>query len=1072
MAVLVVQLSDLHALATGNIIDNKWDALCRAVVSDLADVQTCIIVFCGDAAWAGKQNEFDVARLLIESLRRYVNSKFPQVSITTVSVPGNHDCDLTSEDQTARVTLRQKVTADRPSGSIERILLEPQKNYFQFAKDLSAGSNSTFSATSPFYNSLDVKSDTRLIRLHLVNSSWTSIIHETQDLRFPLAEFKPPTVPTADYAIAVIHHPYHWLLMPEVRRELRDQIEANSDLVLTGHEHENELSQRSVDQGPTLSYLEGGVLQESNRPFLCSFNTIRLDFESDARLVKKYFWSEDHFDVEGTPQSELLMLNSLRRDRKFRLTHEFEKRLDEPEDLINHPKTADIRLSQIFSFPDLRKHEDQGQEPIDDKKSSSPISVWIRSDRVFEEISKRKNCLILGGDKAGKTSLAKRLFSELHRAGKAPLFLEGEDISNSASIEGLKRTISKALKEQYQCMSMEQYTQLQSDVRVLVFDDLHNGPTDPNLRSRMLKYFASSFDQIILLSSNEFYLEVLSEQGATPVEFVPYMLYDICDFGQARLHDLAGRWLKLRNPDVTGEQLQIIVGNLCEKVELLLATASLPHTPWLLVVLIENAESPDTGNAKNGAYGKLYEAVITAALYRSQLRDPDIDGKYLYLARFAHYLYSLGKATVSDAEAREFHDGHCKDYDWTVSYDKMRDDLVTIRILRLDGDSISFRVKYLYCYFVAHWLQRNIHTDAAKKEIHELSERLHHDVSSNVLVMLASLTQDPVVLREMRSGSAKLFASNMPAVMVNEVEKLNDLDVPDNVLTLPHTAPEANRKMFREAYDEQHLTKANEDHDGRRIEAIPKDDSEENVDEATKTVTQAIRQIRAAIRTIEILGQVLRNGAASQTAEEKLAIMEEIVMLGRRLLGYFYDFLKDIDDMIAATQDIFYRVMTKLEESEKTAPIDPAATNDKVDVGRMEQARLFSNRFWFELFSMGSFGVLKRIGTAIGLRALDPTIQRLLAKDPALANRLVRIETMLKRRENRIPADEIVKFHKELRESGNKVARIVLEAMVFERLIMYETHYQDSQKICAELNIRKLPAKAFDPNLKKFTPGT
>ncbi len=1067
MAVLVVQLSDLHAYAKDNFVLDKWDALCRAVVSDLHDVETCVIVFSGDAAWGGKTAEFKEAHFLIQTLQQFIEEKYPAVLITMVSVPGNHDCDLTAEDQDARITLRNKVLAERAAPSVERILLEPQKNYFQFSRELSGTAEGAITSASPFYNSIDIKSGDRIVRFHLVNSAWTSIIHETQDLRYPLSEFTPPTTPTADFAITVIHHPYHWFIQPEVRRDLRDQIEGNSDLVLTGHEHMNELALRTVDQGANLSYLEGGVLQEKDRPNLCMFNVIRLDFEADSRLVKRYAWNGSHFAVEGTPQAEMLLVNSLRRDRKLRLTRDFEKRLDELEDLVNHPRTADVRLSQIFSYPDLRKHEDKSQEPADDTKDATPVTVWIRSDRVFNEVFKQNRTLILGGDKAGKTSLARRLFAEMHRVGRAPLFIRGKDISNSGSIEGLKRAIAKLLKEQYQDLDFDQFSQLPPDSRVLIFDDLHEGPTDHQIRARMLNYFAAAFDQIILLSSNEFYLEVLSEQGATPIEFVPFVLYDICDFGQARLHDLAGRWIKLRNPDVTGDQLQTTLGDLCEKVELVLATAGLPHTPWLLVVLIENAESAETTNAKNGAYGKLYEAVITAALYQSKIKNPDIDGKYLYLARLAFHLHTRQTASILDTDARTFHDDHCKSYDWTIGYEKMRDDLVSTRILRMDGDLISFRVKYLYCYFVAHWLQRNIHTEDSRKEIREFSQRLHHDISSNVLVMLASLTQDPIVLKEMRIGTAKLFASEKAAEISGEVDRLDQLDVPENVMTLPHTAPEVNRKLIREAYDEQHLCKANENHDGRLIKSVP---DVEEVDEGnvTKAVTKEIREIRAAVRTMDILGQVLRNGAASQTAEEKLAVMEEIVMLGRRVLGRFFGYLKDMDGMLNLTQDIFYRVIGEMGEpngaaEEPTEPREP---------GRLEEARLLSNRFWFELYSMGTFAIVKRMGTAIGIRALDPTTHRLLVKDPVIANRLVQIETMLKRRDHHIPADEIVAFREELKRDGHKVARVVLESMVFERLIMYETHYQDVQKICTALNIKRLPNKAFDPNMKKFTPGS
>jgi hypothetical protein len=1070
MAVLIIHLSDLHAHAENNCVIGKWDHLCRAVASELHGIDTCIIVFSGDAAFGGKAEQFKEAIMLLQWLQESIKEKSPSIVLATISVPGNHDCDLTSEDQNARVTLRNDIKADNVPSSVKKYLLKPQENYFLFSKDLMGTVEHTLSTVTPFYNSVDIKTKdgAHILRFHLVNSAWTSLICETQDLRFPLTELRPPATPTADFSVTVIHHPYHWFLAPDVRPGLRDFIEANSDLVLTGHEHTSEVASLNINQRANLSYLAGGVLQEKDNPSLCTFNLVRLDFEASSRLIQRYSWSDNHFTIlGGAPQPETLMVNSVRRDKGLRLTRDFERQLDELEDLVNHPRTTDIRLSQIFSYPDLRKHEDSSQDPADKSKASTPTKKWVRSDLVFSEIEKQRCALIIGGDKAGKTSLARQLFAEMHRLGKAPLFICGKGIPASGNPEGLKKMMAKLLQEQYQGLDLNRYTQLPAGSKVLIVDDLQDGPTDHSIRRRMLEFFNSSFGQIVLLSSDEFYIESLSELGTTPTYLVPFILYDICDFGQARLHDLASRWIKLHNPEVTSDYLRTAIGDLCEKVELVLATAGLPHTPWLLIVLIENAESAETVNARNGAYGKLYEAVITAALYQSKLKSPDIDGKYLYLARLAYHLHTSRKASISDADMRIFHDAHCKSYDWIVDYPMMRDDLVATRILRQDGGSISFRVKYLYCYFLAHWLQRNIHTEASRKEIHELSQRLHHDVSSNVLVMLASLTQDPIVLAEMRIGTAKLFAAEKAAEIFNDVAPLNELDVPENILTLPHTSPEVNRKLIREAYDERHLQNTNENHDGRLIKSLPESDEAKIGDsQAATVVTKEIKEIRAAIRTMNILGQVLRNGAASQTAEEKLAIMEEIVMLGRRILGRFYSHLHCIGDMVAFTQDIFYRVLGRMNNPEIT--FDDTTPRD---AGQIEKARLFSNRFWFELYAMGTFGIVKRMGTAVGISALDPTTNRLLAKDRVVANRLVQIETKLKRRAPRIPVDEILALHADLKREGNNVARTVLEMMLFDRLYMYETHYQDAQKICTALNIKRIPSQAYDPAVKRFTPG-
>jgi hypothetical protein len=52
-----------------------------------------------------------------------------------------------------------------------------------------------------------------------------------------------------------------------------------------------------------------------------------------------------------------------------------------------------------------------------------------------------------------------------------------------------------------------------------------------------------------------------------------------------------------------------------------------------------------------------------------------------------------------------------------------------------------------------------------------------------------------------------------------------------------------------------------------------------------------LRELRAAIRTIRILGQVLRNKALSTERPERMALMEDVLNIGRRLLGHLYGWL-------------------------------------------------------------------------------------------------------------------------------------------------------------------------------------
>jgi len=162
--------------------------------------------------------------------------------------------------------------------------------------------------------------------------------------------------------------------------------------------------------------------------------------------------------------------------------------------------------------------------------------------------------------------------------------------------------------------------------------------------------------------------------------------------------------MALGSPESDPEEVRDRAIELSQQIQSLLSTAGIPHTPWLLLVVLEQKDQSDAPvfAAKNGNYGHLYHALITVALARSQMTTFDLSGKFLYLAGLAHHLYTANKGTMSDAEAVEFHKEHCERFDLPFGYEQVRDDLIQTRILRRDGEEIAFCGKWFYSFFIAY----------------------------------------------------------------------------------------------------------------------------------------------------------------------------------------------------------------------------------------------------------------------------------------------------------------------------------------------------------------------------------
>ncbi len=1054
-SVLIVQLSDAHIKTITDPLVERWPALCRAIAAELpGDTRACVITFCGDAAFGGKADQFEIAAMLLDDLRKHLNGVKPEISVHILSVPGNHDCDLTSEDQDARLALREKVRGELPSPSILTHLLRPQKDYFDFALHVGEA-GSALTPDYPFYQHYDLVLGTDCIRFNLLNSSWTSIIEGRDDLRFPLKQFLPPEEPEATVSVTLLHHPLHWFLMPDVRSELGTAVESRSDLVLTAHEHEDESARRIVEGGVQVNYLEGGVLGEHGTSDQCTFNLVQLDLGEKTQQTKTLVWSGDHFEPKDGSGQPTPIHNPQRADRRYAFKPSFEIWLDELEDPLTHPRVAELRLSHIFAYPDLRKML-EASEQVGDARSS-PLVARVRSESVLNEIAEQTRVFIAGGDRSGKTSLAKRLCLDLRNKGYVPLFVRGEELSRSGSDTAFRRTLEKAVTKQYQLLSPAEYLQLNNGMRVLIIDDLHEGPTDFMARRHILNSASDRFDHIVLIASDDLQLEFIADQGQEADLLLGYQKYQICDFGHQRLESLTFKWMALGRSDPDSSKLKTSALELCQQVESLLGLAGLPHTPWLLVVILEQTEGSDAPEvaARNGNYGHLYHAVITVALSQSPMTHFDLSGKFIYLAELAYRLHKAGRPTLSEVEARSFHAEHCARYDLPFDYEKVRNDLIFTRMIRLDGDEIAFRSRWVSSFFVAWWLQRNLRNDEAKQVVRELTGRLYHETSANILVFLAHLTDDPLVIGSMREAASALFRDAPRATISDDVTQLNALCEASGFFTLPPTSPEINRKLIQDARDDQMAMSTRRSYDGRQVDALPPSGAHE-LDE--------LQHVRAALKTIGILGQVLRNGASSIEGTEKLAIMEEIVGLARRLLGRIYSFQGEVKGLTRYIRWRLFRirVATVVQSEDKDFKLGRAQLREL----RQEAAHL-ANRLWFDLNWLATFSMIKRTGSAIGLPLLDSTLGKLRQKDDVLSNELVHLVVRLGRRGKSIPADEMVTLHGRLEREGNCLAKVVLEAMTWERLLLFETDYKQSQKLCQKMGI-KVPAKSLDPSHKKF----
>jgi hypothetical protein len=567
------------------------------------------------------------------------------------------------------------------------------------------------------------------------------------------------------------------------------------------------------------------------------------------------------------------------------------------------------------------------------------------------------------------------------------------------------------------------------------------------------------------LRSDEFYYEEMvptAQAERTKNPLWEYKHFHILPFGYLRREEFVRRWVNLDRSESPAE-VEDKVTKLNSLLSHFLRNNPIPQSPWVIMIIVQAADSPDPLHAENGSYGYLLEALITAALAKSRLKHHPLNGKYRWLAELANALYQANLPSLSDAQARAVHDTYCRDYGVTdLDYKEFRDDMVSAGVLRHEGNDVSFRQPYTYCYFVAYHVSQRIHEgDATAREaVRQLWRDLYHEDTANVLVFLAHLTNSPVAMEEMTACARRLFEHAPETDFVTDLKPINALcqNVKDHVI--PPGDPTERRKQLKDAQDDRQAAE-----DSKRV---PKRDVllrpvERNDDQKTQWVMEIVTSIRA----IEILGQVLRNEATARKVGELAKITDQVFRLGRRLLGFLF---ASAEDNIAKIVGTLKGHLKEHYESRMTKAEDDDLTNE-------------ANMRAFNMYLLSAFAVVKCVAVAVGDRHLKEVFRRLVTEDSNMANRIYALAIDLEITTGHPPIREAEELSDELlgiakkpgkkgghRRTYNNFAHTLLRALVVDYLYLNYVPRPQIQKLCEKLRIQ-LSSSSADPNMKRLPPG-
>lgn len=1018
MKLAFIHISDIHFRddESMNFLNSKVKSITSSINANIEAEEKMFILITGDSSFSGKKEEFDIALQFYISLVEKLENKNTEFII----IPGNHDCNF-SRPSKIRDMLKNKLTPDEIEEEIIDQITLPLSNYYDFASLFREEENLFYS--DKLFEQYRYNISDWTIQINCINTAWYSEKNEESgDLLYPIQMYKEYMQNPASLSITLLHHPTHWLA-PNNKREVDIVLKECSDIVLTGHEHTSTANRGNDFTGLETIYLEGAALQ-TNEKNESSFNIIHLDLVQETISQNNFNWvnEESLYKKESIIIHEDIPLFKTQKKNGLNFTEDYQNWLQDPGIMIKHPRVLqNILLEDLYVFPDV--------EIVNHSKHTSVTEDDVRSIETLLSFEIQK-IMLIGSENYGKTAFCKIYIKKALSKDYIPIKIDGRRL-NKTSINDIRKVLKAEFITQYGEDKVSIFDQLDKSKVILIVDDLYNSPLNSNHRLKLLNTINDNFKNVLITSRELIKYEELIVKGEEANYKNDFNFYEMLALGHACRGDLINKWNNLGDQSTIENAEKIKKIDKCESIiKTVLGNNYVPSLPFFILTLLQTIESGDS-NLKDSAYGFYYEYLIRNQLLNVKLSNEDLNTFNNYIAFLAYYTFKEKKTDFSKADLEDFHEQYTEDFAVDVEFSVYLKLLSDASIIVSSGTLFSFKFKYVYYYYVAKYLADNMDNQEISDLVSEISGKLYNEEYSNIIMFLSHLSKNPIILSNVLESAKKIFSEIIPSELSTEIRPLNAL-----VVNIPELVIE-NRDVLKERKERQ--VKADEYERMTTTNSV-EDSSDSSLDESTFDI---VSNLNWAMKTIEIMGQILKNYYGSTKKDTKIVIGEEVYKLSLRSLNAFLtSFMENTDNILLDLE----RIIKK-----------ESLTNDN-------KIQAVARNFIFGLTSAISVFFIQKVSSSVGTTDLQPIFDELNQLMPTTAVKLIDISIKLDHAYE-IPFSEIEQLLNQV--GDNPMVNFILRRVVVNHLYMFPVNYRDRQRVIKllSLNPKKLSISTLRKNL-------
>ena len=595
------------------------------------------------------------------------------------------------------------------------------------------------------------------------------------------------------------------------------------------------------------------------------------------------------------------------------------------------------------------------------------------------------------------------------------MLLEGSALKKGHDSDKLLPVIDTAIVEQYGSGAAEHLRQIPAKTKVVLIDDLHKAGLNRKGVSTLLDNLSLDFAITTVFANDLFFLDELAHADKDHDGFMSFSIFKIREMGYKLRGQLVDAWINLgREFDSDDRSLAVAVRAAESHISILIGKNLLPSYPIFTLTILQTYEAQRLSSAPSGSFGYYYEYLINSAFNVRPLSLP-LDTLYTVTGRIAFAMFSIDKRELDNEQFRTVLEEYEQHHHIQVSPDEVARILGQARILTWSHhkDYCFFPYEYAYCYFVALYLKENVYQSTRQEEVRpviaQLVDSIHVEKFLNILIFFVYLTKDEDTIRMLLKKASDLYSDYAPCDFDKDVEFATKLITEAPRIAIEDGNTVEHKELVRDQMDEV-------------AEQAIENDHEEQFESGIR--------LNEAYKTLQALGQVLRNFPGSLSGSLKKELAQESYMLGLRVLGYICQLL---ESNMESLREMFKEIL-----------------RDHIKWKTEEELERRTETFLFFLSAILAVGLIKRVSGSVGSIYLAKTYKEVYDERFPTSMSLIDLAIRLDHFET-FPVNDITKLYDEVH--NNIFTGTVLRGLVVNHLYLFPVAPRLRQSICDHLKI-------------------